>query len=436
MAVASLRRDMGLWAMMGLGVSMMLGSGIFFGPSLTAREFPQWRVVLALWAVGGLVALLGAWVFGRLAARRPLSGGPYVYMKDAYGELPAYLFAWTSLVIIAPTSMAVIARLLASNVRAFVPLGETGVELVALAAIALFALVNVLGVKSGGRTQAFLSAFKVLLVVGFLGALLVGLRASAVPQAVAGGGRWSVAFVGILFAYGGWEYAVLASEEVRDAAKNIPRGLVVGALVVTALYLLAVWVYLVALGASGVAASTALAPDAAQKVAPALAQVVAVAVAVSAAGTLNAILLLGPRATFALARDRLLPRAFMGLSGRGVPVNAILLQVALAVVYMLTGAFETVAAYTVVGTGTFIVLSALALLRDRSKGWVGAFEVFAVLVVAGCYTWFLVFLTLEAPATALVGLGLIVVGAVPYFAMKAWNARRTTIPAEEELLRA
>jgi len=421
--LAALKKDLGLFAMAGLGVSMMLGSGIFFGPSLTAREFPSWRVVLALWALGGVVALAGAWVFGRLAGRRPLSGGPYVYLKDAYGPLVAFLFAWSSFVVIAPTSMAVIATLLATSLASFVPMPPFAIKLVALGAIALFAVVNVLGVKSGGRMQTLLSAFKVLLVVGFLGALLVGLRRAEPGVVLAGEGRWSVAFVGILFAYGGWEYAVLASEEVRDAKRNVPRGLVAGAILVTLLYLVAVWAYLVALGASGVAGATALAPEAAQRVSPGLARVVAIAVGVSAAGTLNAILLLGPRATFALARDGLLPRALAKLSERGaVPANAILLQVALAVVFLLSGAFETVAAYTVVATGVFIVLSALALLRDRSEGWVRWAEVAAVGVVAGTYVWFLAFLVVEAPWTAAVGLGLIAVGALPY-AWTRWGPR-------------
>ncbi|MEA3199151.1 MAG: basic amino acid/polyamine antiporter, family [Thermoplasmata archaeon] len=415
--------------MTALGVSMMLGSGIFFGPSLTAREFPDARVVIALWLAGGLVALAGAWVFGRLAARRPLSGGPYVYLRDAYGELPAYLYAWTSLVIIAPTSMAVIAALLASNASQFVRVGPVGLAMTGAWFILLFAFVNLLGVKAGGRLQTALSAFKVLLVVGFLVALVAGLPASTLAPAAEGPGRWSLAFVGILFAYGGWEYAVLASEEVRDAARNVPRGLMLGAVVVTLLHVGAVLVYLRALGAPGMAAATALAPEAAARVSPALAKLVAVAVAVSAAGTLNAILLLGPRATFALARDGMLPRILADLSPRaGVPWAAIALQVVLAVAYLLAGGMSRVAATTVVGTGVFIVLSALALLRDRSRGWVGLAEIAAVVIVAGTYTWFLVLLVRDDMTTALLGLGLIAAGAIPYAIARA--RQRRAVPEE------
>jgi APA family basic amino acid/polyamine antiporter len=424
-----LRRDLGFLDMGAVAVSMMPGVGIFFGPSLTAREFPDARAVMLLWAAGGAVAMSGAWVFGRLAARYPLSGGPYVYLREAFGPLPAYLFAWTSMVVIGPTGIAVLAYLFAVNLAHVLPLGAVGLKLLALWGIAAFAFVNVLGVKAGGRVQTAMTGLKLLLVAVVVGLLLLHARPPAAVAAPPGGGRLSVAFVGILFAYGGWELSALASEEVRDARRTVPRALLAGAGVVTIAYLLATASYLAALGAPGVAAAQALAPEAAERAVPAGAALVAVAVAVSAAGTINAIMLLGPRATFALARDGLLPRPLAWLAPRrGTPVPAIVLQVGLASGYLLSGAFETVAAYDVLGVAVFVVATCAALLALQARGRLQARREMraAAAGVAAIYAGFVALNLVENTATALVALGLVLSGALPYALVRhRFRAART-----------
>ncbi|HLE97777.1 MAG TPA: amino acid permease [Candidatus Thermoplasmatota archaeon] len=419
----TLRRDLGLVETTAVAVSMMLGSGIFFGPALTAREFPDARIVLALWAVGGVVALVGGWTFGRLAARTGGAAGPYAYLRDAYGPLPAFLFAWTSFVVIAPTSTAVLASVFASNLAVVSPLTARGLALVGVWSIAAFTFFNVIGVKAGGRVQAALSALKVALVVGLASMLLFAPPAApfGAPATIGteAAGRWSLAFVGVLFSYGGFEYAVLATREVRDAERTVPRALLLGTAIVVVLYLLAVASYLARLGAPGMAAAVALAPEAARGVLPRAAEAVAIAVVVSAAGTINAIALLGPRATHAAAEDGAAP-AWTGRVARrwGTPVAAILLQAALSTAFLLSGVYDTLAAYTVVGVAVYIVPAVLVLpmLRrregaPRGAGW---WEDAGALVVAGTYAWFLVFLFLEAPRTALVGCGLVAAGLVVY----------------------
>ncbi|MBI2077941.1 MAG: amino acid permease [Euryarchaeota archaeon] len=423
-----LRRDLGFVGMAAVAASMMLGTGIFFGPSLTAREFPSTAIVVLLWAVGGLVALAGAWVFGRLAALHPFAGGPYVYVREAYGPWAAFLFAWTSFIIIAPSSMAVMANLFARHLGEISPLSRTGLVLVALWGLAATTFANTIGVKTGGRVQSLLTGLKVVLVAALIGLLFSANGGEAAP-AVTGTGRLSLAFVGILFAVGGWEYAVLASEEVRNPRTTIPRALLTGTAVVVALYLLVVVAYLAMLGPDGVASSTALAPDAAEAALAGAGRWVGLAVSISALGTLNAIVLLGPRATFAVARDGLLPPQVARVSKRwGTPVAAILLQAGLTIVYYLTGTFETVAAYTVIGTGTFIILSAVVLPRLRRKSGVERrpihrIEDAAAWFVAGVYAWFLVFLLFEDPRTAAIGLGLVAAGLGPYLLLRALGYR-------------
>jgi basic amino acid/polyamine antiporter, APA family len=422
-----LRRDLGFLDMVAIAVSMMLGIGIFFGPSVTAREFPDTGIVLALWAAGGVVALAGAWVFGRLAALYPLSGGPYVYLREAFGPLPAYLFAWTTMVVIGPAGIAVLATLFASNLAAVAPLNGLGLQLLALWSVAAFAFVNVLGVKAGGRVQTAMTAVKLGLI-----AVLVALLFAAPPGAPAAGfqgqGRLSVAFVGVLFAYGGWEMSALASEEVRDARRTVPRGLLVGAAVVTLAYVAATASYLVALGPAGVAAATALAPEAAARALPAGAALVAVAVAVSAAGTINALTLQCPRAMFALARDGLLPAALARLAPRwGTPALAIAVQAGLAAAYMLTGTFIAIATYDVVAVAVFVLLTCLALpaLRSRALARPSRALLAAALAVGAVYAGFLALSLVENTVTALIGLALVATGVVPYAVM-----RRRFVPAQ------
>jgi amino acid transporter len=299
-------------------------------------------------------------------------------------------------------------------------------------AVAGVALANGLGVKAGGRAQAALTGLKVVLVAALI-ALLLAAWGHPPPPAppAAGGGRFSLAFVGILFAVGGWEYAVLASEEVRDPRRTIPRALLLGTALVVALYLLVVLAYLNVLGPDGVAHATALAPQAAAAALPGSEAFVAVAVAVSALGTLNAIMLLGPRATFAAARDGLVPAGAARLAGNGAPVLAILLQAALSCAFLLTGTFQAVAAYTVVGTGLFIVLCAAAVPRLRKRAGVvrrpvHALEDAAAFLVAGVFAWFLVDLAIEAPGTAGIGLALVAAGLVPMAVLR----RRWRVPAQ------
>lgn len=427
--MAVLRRDLGLVEMGAVAASMMLGTGIFFGPTLTAQAFPNGPAILGFWLAGGAVALCGAWAFGKLAALHPQSGGPYVYVRKAYGDWAAFLFAWTSFTVIAPSSMAVVAGFFADSLAKIVPLSPVGIGLMAIWSILAVTFVNVMGVKSGGRIQSALTGLKVLLVGLLIALLLTAWGRPPPPTTWTGSGQWSGAFVGVLFAVGGWEYAVLASEEVRDPQRTIPRALFIGAAIVIALYLLVVLADLTALGPAGMAAAQSLAPEAAERAWPGSSGFVAAAVLVSALGTLNAITLLGPRATFAAARDRLFPANAARLSRWGTPTAALVVQAGLATAYFLSGTAGDVANYTVLGTGVFIVLSAIALPRLRREAGVKrrrghALEDAAAFAVALVYAWFLGDLLVEQRLRALIGLGIVGLGLVP-FAILRFMRRRT-----------
>jgi len=309
--------------------------------------------------------------------------------------------------------VAVLAQLFARNLSAVVGLTPLGQQLLALWIVALFSFVNVLGVKLGGRVQTAITALKLLLVAGIV-ALLVAAPAPPAPGSFAGGGRLSVAFVGVLFAYGGWEMSALASEEVRDAKRTVPRALLVGAGIVTLAYLGATAAYLVALGPVGVAQAQALAPEAAARVVPMGAVLVALAVAISAAGTINALTLLIPRATFAVARDERVPVLERLAPRWGTPVAAVVLQGALSGAYLLTGAFETLAAYDVIAVAVLVALTALTVPVFRKRGGLpSAGLLVAALGVAVVYAGFVALSLAENTLAALVALGIMALGLGP-----------------------
>ncbi|MCA1813193.1 MAG: APC family permease [Halobacteriales archaeon] len=330
------------------------------------------------------------------------------------------LFVWTSTVIIGPVGVAVLALLFAQNVAAVWGLTFLGQQLLALWVVAVFSFVNLLGVKLGGRVQTAITTLKLALVAGIV-ALLFAAPAPVASAPLAGGGRLSVAFVGVLFAYGGWEMSALASEETRDARRTVPRALLLGAGIVTVAYLAATAAYLVALGPVGVAQARALAPEAAARVLPLGAVIVALAVAISAAGTINALTLLVPRATFAVARDGLLPRGLAKLAPRwDTPVNAVLLQAGLSAVYLLTGAFEALAAYDVIAVALFVVLTSLTVAVFRRRGApFHARHVAGAAVVVALYAGFVLLSLAQNTGTALAALGIVAIGVVPYLVQRA-----------------
>jgi APA family basic amino acid/polyamine antiporter len=428
-----LRRDLGFAEATALAVSMMLGAGIFVGPTLTAREFPNGAVILAIWVAGGLLSILGGYVFGKLAAMFPLSGGPYVYLRETFGPTASFFYAWMSFAVVGPVGMAALAIIFAQNLAILAPVNAWGVTLLASWCVVAFTFFNAIGVRTGGRVQVLLSGLKVALVVALLGILALvawsgfspgspGL--SAAPGQAAGTGRWAAALVGVIFAYGGWEYSVLAAEEVRDPSRTLPRALLAATSIVAVLYVAVTVAYLAALGPVGVASASALAPAAVAHFVPSAPQAVAVGVAISAAGTVNALVLLGPRATFAVARDRALPWLSQVSPRFGTPLRAIVVQALLAIAYLVTGTFLTIVTYDTVATALTITSCTLALLivlsRNRRRAPLLAS---ATAVVGLVFAAFLVTLILEDPWTAIIGVGIVACGAVPLLLLEIFGRK-------------
>ena len=312
-AGGALRRELGVFSAAMMVVGGIIGSGIFFTPSVSARALPSAGWVLAVWAAGGVVALAGALTYAELGAMLPDAGGPYVYLREAFGKLFGFLYGWMVLLSIATGAIAAVAKGFADYLARFMDLAPAGGPLgVAVIVIVALSFVNYLGVKPGAIVQNILTVFK----IGALAALIAGgfvlwARVGApLPVADAPAPRASLllglgaAFVPVLFTIGGWQQMNMVAGEVRDPARSIPRALGVGIAIVIAIYLGANLVYLHALGRDGLAASSAAAADAAARYfGPGGARFIAGSAMISIFGFVSVAILSNSRIVYAMAAD-------------------------------------------------------------------------------------------------------------------------------------
>lgn len=319
----ALRRELGLFSAALLVVGGIIGSGIFFTPAETARALPSGAWVLGVWALGGVVALAGALTYAELGAMLPEAGGAYVYVREAFGKLPAFLLGWMTWLLIATGAIAAVALGFADYLGRFVPTDMVGGRMgVAAITIVVFTATNYIGVKPGTVTAniftvAKIAALSALILVGMFAPWgvepAVVANAPVAPPLATG---FAAAFVAVLFTIGGWQQTNMVAGEIKDPARTLPKALAVGIAIVIAIYLGANIVYLKALGRDGLAASTAVAADTAQHYVGAWgARAITIAAMLSIFGFVNVALLTNARVLFALGADG----AFLPAAGRVHP---------------------------------------------------------------------------------------------------------------------
>jgi basic amino acid/polyamine antiporter, APA family len=358
-------------------VGGIIGSGIFLNPALVAERVRTAELTLAVWVLGGVIAMIGGLVFAELGARRPLAGGGYVYLRDAYGRLPAFMYAWTLLLVIATGAIAAVAVTFASYTAALLGLAPSARLPLAVGSILVLSAINYVGVKPGAITQNVLTVLK----LGALTILIIaGLTLTpAVPvyeplpilpreQVLLALGA---ALVPVLFAFGGWQQTNFVAEELIEPERNLPRALIAGVGIVIAVYLLANVAYLHTLGVTGLARSSAPAADAiAALLGPSGRSLIAAGVAISTFGFLNLVILVSPRVYQAMARDGLFFPSLARLHPRyRTPSAAIGFQGAWAVLLTLTGRYGDLLDYVVFGDWIFFaaVASTVFVFRSREK---------------------------------------------------------------------
>ncbi len=352
----------------------IIGAGIFINPSVVARNVASPGMILLAWTLGGIVALLGAFVYAELAVWRAQVGGQYVYLRDAYHPVVAFLYGWTLLLVSQSGGNAAVAMTFAAYFRELTGLALP-IPVVAVVTLAVLAAINCVGVRAGSSVQSTLMVAKIaalllLVTAGWLGARAFGTPAgpSAAPASDGPLGLTG-AMVPVLFAYGGWQTASFMSGELRHPTRDLPRGLLIGVIGVVALYLLVNAVCLVVLGRDGLASTLTPASDVMRRALGTTgARVIALGIAVSTLGFLSQGILTAPRVYFAMARDGLFFRAVGRVNARtGAPIVAILVQGALAALIALTGGYERILGYVVAMDAIFFALTGGALLIFRAR---------------------------------------------------------------------
>jgi APA family basic amino acid/polyamine antiporter len=358
-------------------VGGIIGGGIFRTPAAVAERAGSVGLTLAVWITGGVVALAGAFCFGELGARRPRAGGGYVYLRETFGPLPAFLYGWTLLVVIATGAIAAVAVLFADYTLALLGLPKEWTLPVGVGSVVLLSGVNYLGVKPGAVTQNLFTVLK-LLALALLVAVGLGWAApvpTATPEPVAHGNpfvAFGAALVPVLFTYGGWQQTNFIAEEIVEPERTLPRALVLGVVIVVAVYLSANLAYLRVLGLGGLAASTAPAAEVMERLlGPRGATVIAAGIAISSFGFLNLVILVTPRVFQAMAADGVfLPRLARLHPVYQTPTAAILLQAAWAILLILSGSFAQLVDYVTFGDWIFfgLTVAGLFVYRRRDRG--------------------------------------------------------------------
>jgi basic amino acid/polyamine antiporter, APA family len=435
---AALPRQLGFWSAVAVLIGSTIGSGIFRSPAGIANRLPGPLALASVWVVGGLFALCGALSLAEVGSAFPRTGGIYVFIREAFGRMPAFVFGWSELVIIRAASFGAIAITFAEYALrvsghdpALAPF-DSYAHWIAAAAIAVLGFVNISGVRwtSGLLNLTTLAKYGGLLFI-IIVALAVGLPRTgghytpAAPPGSFAFGAFGLALVSVLWAYDGWADLSFVAGEVKDPERNVPRALIVGTLAVIGIYLLANLAYLAVLPVSEIRTSRLVAADVAERlIGPAGVRFVGVTVMLSTFGTLTGSLLTAPRIFFAMADDGLFFRRVAAVHPRfHTPWVAIMISMALGIAFVLLRTFEQLADTFVTAIVPFYALGVASLFVLRRRGgYAPAFRVPWYPVVPALFVISTVYLLANALidpssrwATAAV-LGVVVAGVPVYYA--------------------
>jgi basic amino acid/polyamine antiporter, APA family len=421
----------------------IVGAGIFSNPSVVAKMVHSGVLMMLVWAIGGVIALAGAFVYAELAARHPARGGHYAYMRDAFHPAVAFMFGWAILLVVQTGGIAAVSVIFARYFLAVVPL-HLSETTVAVLALALLTGINCANLKAGNKTQSIFMVLKVIALVAIIGCGVAIMAHGTGSSTMAGSMSerpWralAAAFTPVMFAYGGWQTASFAAADMRDPARDLSRAMLYGVLGVVALYLAVNASFLLALGADGLASTVTPAAAVVDHVSGSMhigAEAIAACIALSTFGFLSQGMFATPRVYQAMAADGLFFKVIARISPRShTPTTAIALQGTLCAIVAASGSYESIMSYVTSVDFMFYGLAALALFvfraRDRTRTgtvgytvpghpWTTAFFMIA--------SWIVVATTVYSdPKHSLIGIGALLLGLPTYF---VWMRLRKLDPA-------
>jgi APA family basic amino acid/polyamine antiporter len=436
--VSTLVRTLGLRDLTLLVVGIVIGSGIFLVPGLILKDV-HGSVALSLlvWLTGGVLSFLGAVTFGELSAMDPSTGGIYAYLRGAFGRLPAFLYGWMLFLVSASGAIATLAVAFSTYLGEIVPLGPASAKLVSVAMIAVITWVNVRGTRGSSDVQNWTTGIKVVAIF-VMSALLLSLghhgsdtRAMLWPGHASGVmSGFGFAMIAVLWAYEGWQFASFSSGEARDPQRDFPRAFFIGSVVLIAIYMIADFSYLIALGPKVAEGTTTIAATAISAVLePAAGKLVALAILVATFSSANSIQLTAPRVFYAMAEDRLFFRKLAEIHPRfRTPALAIVAGGIWAAILSCIGTFQQLLTYAIFAAWIFYALAAASIFVYRRKmpNVARPYRVpgypFTPAIFVLAATALVVNTILSRPRGAAEGLGIVLLGLPVYFFWRSKSA--------------
>jgi basic amino acid/polyamine antiporter, APA family len=467
----TLVRGLGLAAAGSVIIGNVIGTGVFLKARVMTCNVGEPAWVIAAWVAAGLLSLAGALTYAELTAMKPHAGGPYVFLRDAFGKVWSFLFGWTQLLIIRTGSQAAVAVVFAIALNDYLG-GElkqtlfsttifgvgwtvTSLELIAIMMIVIFTTLNCLSVSLSGQIATVLTLVKIGLVifVGFGAFVWVtggsfehfsmmstggtcegvadGVRYGAVEYTFLAG--FAAAMLGALWGYDGWDNLSFVAGEVKDPSRNLPIAIIGSVLLIIVLYVIAQVAYFYVLdpvavasvsesGSVGMAVVSKFFGGDIQTFGTGIAVAIfTMGLMLSSLGTLHTSILSASRIPFAMAQDGIMFKLFAKLSVNSVPINAVIFQGIWATVLALSGSFDTLTDYVVFASWIFyaMVTFSIFVFRRTEPGAVRPYRAWGYPVVPVLFLlvtgWLLVNTLITAPLQSFIGLGLIILGLPVYY---------------------
>jgi APA family basic amino acid/polyamine antiporter len=375
---AELRRVLRMRDLVMLVVGTVIGSGIFLVPGAVLRPLGgSVRLALLVWLAGGVLSLLGALTYGELTALHPEAGGLYIFIKECFGPFMAFLYGWTLFFVISSGSIATLAVAFSNYFSEFLYLSPLMGKCVSVAMIVVIAVVNVRGTRESADLVNVTTAVKVSIIIAVSVMLLHAGKypvfdSAASPSGTSGVSPLSgfgLAMISVLWAYEGWQYATFSAGESVNPRRDYPLAFLIGSAALIAIYLLANFGYLAALGSNGVAGSNRVAVTAVAALGhPNFSPIVGLAILISIFSAANSIILTAPRVYYAMAKDGIFFQRLSRVHPRfGTPAFAVVTAAIWSGVLALTGTFEQLLTYVVFVGWIFYALAAASVFVYRRR---------------------------------------------------------------------
>lgn len=426
-----LPRKLGLLDATFIVIGIVIGSGIFLLPNVIARSLPSGRAIIAVWVVSGILSFFGALAYAELGAMMPATGGQYVYLREAFGPVCAFVCGWVFVLAVTSGGIAFLAVGFSIYLDQFIPLSPVMRTTASLALVAVLSVINYVGVRESAWVQRIFTAAKIGGLALVISAAFLAPHATRSDPAAMGGfsyGGIGFAMTACLMAYNGWSYVSFVAGEVTEPERNLPRALVLGMVVVMILYIGANLAYMNVLTLPEIAATERVGAAVAQRMlGSAGASVLSAIVLLSIIGAINGNILTAPRIPFAQARDGLFFRRFGEIHPRfKTPSFAILVQGIWASVLIVSGSYETLFSYAILSAWLFYTLGVMAVwvLRKRRPEAPRPYRMWGYPVTLWLFVlvsiWYMVDAFINQPKTSLIAMAIAGAG-VPFYYL--WRAR-------------